>query len=402
MKSIDPHIFGQRLLKFRKTAGLNQEHVARELGISRPTYIAIEKGKRAASADEVIALAQAVRRQVHELVRDQEPVHIEPHLRMGVDASASDADQVIEGIASLEAFAEDYRALERLLAAPLTTNYPPEVRLPRRGHLHDFAEDVATGERSRLQLGDKPVIGLRRLLESEVGVRVFVDRLPSRVAGLYAFVAELGCCIMVNSQHPRERRRASLIHEYGHFLVDRYKPGVDYFFSGERKPANERFVEVFGMAFLMPATGVRRRFNETVDASGDFQVGDLVRAASFFDVSVQSMTYRLEGLGLVGKGTWELLVESKFKVSAARKDLKIPESATGDVKPGLPERYQILAAQAFGRGLISEGELARYLRCDRIAARETVAKYEQHAVITDEGEATGVSLPLEQSLFKMK
>ncbi len=402
MKSIDPHVFGQRLLKFRKLAGLNQEAVARKLGVSRPTYIAIEKGKRAASTDEILTLAGVVGRQVHELVRDQEPVRIEPHLRMGVDASASDAEQVHQGIGSLEAFAEDYIALEHLLNAPLVSNYPPEVRLPTRGSLADFAEDIAAGERSRLQLGDKPIIGLRRLLESEVGVRIFVDHLPSRVAGLYAFVDKLGCCIMVNSQHPRERRRASLVHEYGHFLVDRHKPGVDYFFSGERKPANERFVEMFGMAFLMPAPGVRRHFNETVDASGDFQVGDLVRTASFFDVSVQSMTYRLEGLGLIGKGTWDLLVESKFKVRTARKDLAIPEDAASDVTRGLPERYQLLAVQAFVRELISESELARYLRSDRIGAREMVAKYERHAAVSNGGEATDVNLPLEQSLFKMK
>src|SRR5205823_5044319 len=86
----------------------------------------------------------------------------------------------------------------------------------------------ASRERARLQLGDQPVPNLRELLESEVGIRIFFGSLPSRVAGLYAFVSELGCCMMINSRHPRERQRASLAHEYGHVLVDRHKPGIDY------------------------------------------------------------------------------------------------------------------------------------------------------------------------------
>ena len=47
---------------------------------------------------------------------------------------------------------------------------------------------------------------------------------------MYAYSAELGACILINRNHPPERRRVSMLHEYGHFLLstDRYKPGIDY------------------------------------------------------------------------------------------------------------------------------------------------------------------------------
>ena len=35
---------------------------------------------------------------------------------------------------------------------------------------------------------------------------------------MYAFVTNLGCCILVNRKHPEERRRVSMLHEYGHHL----------------------------------------------------------------------------------------------------------------------------------------------------------------------------------------
>jgi Zn-dependent peptidase ImmA (M78 family) len=279
----------------------------------------------------------------------------------------------------------------------LTPNYPPEVKLPQRGNLADFAEVVAARERARLQLGDQPVPNLRQLLESEVGVRIFYGDLPSRVAGLYAFVAELGCCMMINSRHPRERQLASIGHEYGHVLVDRHKPGIDYLSNQGRKPANERFVEAFAMAFLMPMTGVRRHFQDVYDTSGDFQVGDLVRLSSLYASSVQAMALRLESLGLLPKGSWDFLVEQGFKANTVKREMNLEELPTDRDAP-YPERYKLLAVQAFMQGKITESQFARFLRCDRIEAREIVAESRNHVEITPQGEREILDLPFEQSL----
>lgn len=398
---LDPRVFGERLAQYRKATGRTQEQVAEHLGVSRPTYIALEKGTRSPSPADIVRLAGLLNRSVHELVRPTLPLRLEPHLRAGIDATSKDAAELTSAIQALQQFAEDYRELEQKLDAPLATSYPPEVRLPKRGNLTDFAEGVAARERARLQLGDQPVPNLRQILESEVGIRILFGPLPSRVAGLYAFVVELGCCMMINARHPRERQRASLAHEYGHVIVDRYKPGIDYLNRAGRKPANEHFVEAFSMAFLMPGTGVRRHFQDVYNATEDFQVGDLVRLSSLYAVSVQAMALRLESLALIPKGTWDYLVEQGFKANTAKRELNLIASDAGH-EPAYPERYKLLAVHAFISERITESQLMRFLRCDRIEAREIVAESRHHVEVTPEGDREVLQLPFEKSLVSNK
>src|SRR6266403_1490732 len=159
---IDPRILGPRIAEARKARGKTQEEVAAYLECSRPTYIAIEKGDRAAKSDEIIKLASFLGRKVHELVRPTEPVvDLQPHLRAAVERmKGSDEDALHAAIDELQRLAEDYRDLENLMNAPLRFNYPPEIALNPRIDASQFAESVALQERQRLGLGDQPVIYL--------------------------------------------------------------------------------------------------------------------------------------------------------------------------------------------------------------------------------------------------
>jgi Zn-dependent peptidase ImmA (M78 family) len=188
---------------------------------------------------------------------------------------------------------------------------------------------------------------------------------------------------MVNRKHPPERRRASLAHEYGHSFVDRFKPGIDYLTDKVRKPANERFAEAFAMSFLMPASSLRRRFNEVVASTGDFQVADLCRMSHIYFVSIEAMTLRLERLRLISKGSREHLKESGFKVRRASEMLELPTNH--ETNDSLPERYRFLAASAFEQAKITEGQLARFLRCDPVTARGIVAEFLAVSDVSDDG-----------------
>ena len=284
------------------------------LNYSRPTYIAIEKGEGPAKAEEIVKLAAYFGRKVSELVRPGEPViDFQPHLRAAAEKTkADDRRELLAAIGDLHRLAADYRELEQMMNAPLRYNYPPQVALDTPIDVTELAGSVAGQERRRLGLAEQPVEQLRRLLEWEVGLRIFYWPLPASIAGMYAYADELGCCIMVNRKHPAPRRRLSLLHEYGHLVADRYKSGIDYLNMPSRKPANERFAEAFAISFLMPANAVRQRFHEIVAATKDFQVADLCRLGHFFFVSVETMALRLEQLSLIPKGSWKLIKESKF------------------------------------------------------------------------------------------
>jgi len=214
---------------------------------------------------------------------------------------------------------------------------------------------------------------------------------------MFGFSSDLGGVIAVNRKHPPERRRATLVHEYGHLITDRFRPGIDYVTFHGRKPANERFAEAFSMAFLMPATSVRRRFNEIVNESGDFQIADLCRLSHFYNTSVEAMTLRLEGLGLIPKGVRDHLQESGFEVRRAEAMLNLHQYPVTDNR--FPDRYVLLAVQAYDKGKVSEGELCGLLRCDRVTAREMVDRHLTTTAVSEDGEVRQIQLETNHSLL---
>ena len=399
LDAIDPKTLGQRITEARKARGATQKDVADHIGCSRPTYIAIEKGERPIDADEIRKIAIFLGRKIHELVRTGEPViELQPHLRAVAGKMKSNDETVLNaGIDELQRLAEDYRELEQLMKSPLQFNYPPVVELSKRLDPTQLAESVSIQERQRLGLGDQPVTNLRSILEWDVGLRVFYWALPSNIAGMYAYTQDLGCCILVNRNHPPEKRRATLLHEYGHLIVDRYQPGIDYLSFPGRKPANERFAESFGLSFLMPTSSLRKKFQEIVTTTGDFQVADLCRLSHFYFVSVEAMARRLEQLGLTPKGTWEALRESGLAPRKAQAQLELPSNPVSN--DPYPQRYKYLTVQAFEQGKISQGQLGRFLRCDPLAAREIVNQCRASTLVNDSGESMQLELPFEKSLL---
>lgn len=401
LEKIEPRVLGGRIADFRKACGKTQEETATHLGMSRPTYIAIEKGTRRATTDEVVKLAAFFGRSVHELVRQSAPmIELEPHLRAVVDQTRNGSEEVYEAIRQLHQFAVDYRELEQATGARPLENYPPVVRVPG-SRLADFAEDVAARERSRLHLGDGPVLELRQVLENNVGVRVFCIPTAATIAGMYAFVADLGYCILLNAKHPPARQRWTLAHEYGHFLADRHKPGVDYTQNAERVSVGERFADAFAMCFLMPATGLRRQYFDVTNSRGDFQVADLCRLANYYAVSAQAMTLRLESLGLIRKGTWDTLAEQGFKPETAKRNLQLQPRDATNWEP-YPARYKFLAVLAYSEDppKLSEGELAKYLRTDRVSTRQIVHDcISRSDDIGPDGDEAVVRIRLERSLL---
>src|SRR5690606_29693519 len=135
---------------------------------------------------------------------------------------------VSEAIDKLAEFVDDYQfLLEKNNARLFQAMTPPHIDRSAM-ELDALPARVAQHERSRLGFGEREPIGDLRKTLDEVGVHVFIDALHSKLAGLYSYVAGFGYCILINRLHPRERMRWTIAHEYGHFVFDRDKPGVDY------------------------------------------------------------------------------------------------------------------------------------------------------------------------------
>ena len=394
-----PRIIGQRLAEARKFRSIKQDDAAEAIGVSRPTFIAIEKGERKATSTEIVKLAAFYGHPVSQFVRTMEPLtDFQPHFRVAMEkVKPADAEQLKAAIREFKEFVVNYLDLEQRMKSPMRMNYPQPVELNPRVNVTELAEDVASRERQRLGLGDQPISNVRSLLESEVGVRIFFTRLPRMFAGMYIFVDGLGGCMLINSVHPADKQRASISHEYAHLIVDRYTAGIDYLTIKGRKPANERFAESFAMSFLIPAASVRFRFNEIVNTTGNFQVGDLVKLKHFYSVSMEAMALRLESLGLLKQGTWDLQKEKGLPIREAEKRLGLVSELRPE--PAYPDRYKFLAVHAYERGELSEKELANYLRCDIWEARRVIQESMSSMEVDAEGQAHPMQADFEISLL---
>lgn len=398
MDAVNPVELGARLREARAAGGWTQEQAADALGVARTTMVAIEKGERRLSPEELIVLAKLYGRKVSTLLRPGVPVEdFSVQLRGALPPEAPIDAELLPRIREFERLCDDYLELERLLGAPLPRHDPPPYSLEGMDP-EPFAEDVANAERNRLGLGDAPVLNLRAVLEGDVGLRVFYLDLESNVAGMFAFTEEYGGALAINRNHPAERRRHSMAHEYGHYLTNRYRSEITFLGRYERRPPEERFAETFGRAFLMPAAGLRRRYNEVarqrnLENRGGVTPGDLCRLAHFYYVSFEAMTRRLEELALIRPGTWQRLRQQGFRVKEAWQLLGLQEHPIEDDL--LPSRYRYLAVEAWHRGLLSEGQLASFLRVDRLSARRLVWQIELQQVDADGGDdPSALFLPL--------
>ena len=400
LSSIDPTVVGERLAEARSARGLTQQQVADSLGVARTTITAIEKGIRAPRAEELVQMATLYGRQVGSLVRPPSTSQVSPFIvqfrAARVPAGAKNNAQYDDDIRMFQLLCEDYAELELLLDSPMARRYPNQYDIQSTA-VDIAAEEIATSERNRLGLGDGPLSNLWGLLESDVGLRIFAPRLSSSLAGLFAYTDELGGCIAVNANHPEERRRWTATHEYAHFLTDRYRAEITTLPAYRRMPETERFADSFARYFLMPTSGIVRRFQAQKRSKGGvITPADVLILCQQYVVSFQAMVLRLEDLKLLPSGTWEYLRDEGFKPRSARKhmDLALPAPE----RSMLPLRFEILAVQAYTRELLSEGRLAQFLRTDRLGARKCVQELTESSPYDEDGEWFQAPLDLNRSL----
>jgi hypothetical protein len=179
----------------------------------------------------------------------------------------------------------------------------------------------------------------------------------------------VGACILLNAKQPWERRAMTAAHELGHFLTNRSV--VDLVELGESlNGPDERFANAFAYAFLLPASGVRRKFQDIVESDKKFTARHLILLAHAFHVSVEAICRQLERLELLPLGSFESLKRRGLNKESVRGVLG--DLAPTDDRMPKPPRLAHLVASAYGRGLVSEGQLAHMLGMDRVEVRELI------------------------------
>lgn len=381
---IPPVEIGERLRLAREAVKIKQAQAADAINVARTTIVAIEKGERRARMNELQQLARLYQTSVNALLR-QESVHIDlaPRFRTMISPEDTATDQAVALLAEL---AKAEVELENLLGIKWTRNYPPE-RPMLRGDVRAQAENDAMELRQRLGLGIAPISDVVTLLEMELGVRVYVRRFDGRICGLFAYDETLGACILLNANHPRERRNQTAGHETGHFISTRRQPEVLYLERGANS-REERYADAFGHAFLTPARAVMQKFQEVTAGSDNLSRRHVIILSHFFGVSREAMVRRLEELRLVKQGTWDWFqANGNITDEQARQvlgDLSAPDAYKAEADRPTTLRLNLLASEAYRKELFSEGQLARMLRLDRVELREILTNQELEGSETNE------------------
>ena len=216
-QALGPVEVGERLRLVREGAKITQAAAAAALNVARTTLVAIEQGQRRARLDELQQLAALYGVSLNALLR-REAVHVDlrPRFRRAGEAG----DSVESAAALLTGLVQAEVELENLLGVQRNRSDPPERPL-LPGDVVIQAEQDAFELRQWLGLGLAPIHDMTTLLELQLGARVFVRRLPARLAGLYAYDDGVGACILLNAAHPRDRRAQTAAHELGHFSLHR-------------------------------------------------------------------------------------------------------------------------------------------------------------------------------------
>jgi len=384
-EEIDAVEVGERLRIAREAANITQADAANAIGVARTTLVAMEQGQRRARIKEVQQLARQYGTSVNALLR-QESVHVdlEPRFRKlpeSCDHAAESAVQLLSNLAKAEV------ELENLLGIKRNRNYPPE-RPILKGDVRAQAEEDAAELRQRLGLSISPISDIVTLLELELGVRVYIRKLDGKISGLFAYDEVLGPCMLLNANHPRERRAQSAAHETGHMVSNRRQPEILHNHELENS-RQERYANAFGRAFLTPARAVKQKFQEVTAGSDRLTRRHVIVLSHFFGVSREAMVRRLEELGLTKAGTWDWFQANggitDEQVKQVLGDLATPDKHKADADRPTTLRLNLLAAEAYQRELLSEGQLARLLHLDRIELREILDGMEIEGSAADAG-----------------
>ncbi|ESZ04805.1 transcriptional regulator [Mesorhizobium sp. L48C026A00] len=360
---------GERIRIARESAGKTQAEAAEAIGVARTTLVAMEKGTRRAKIGELQRLAGFLDTNTNALLR-KEAVHVEltPRFRKLTENEEPSVAKAADLLAQLVRAEVE---LEALLGVEYARNLPPERRI-LVGDVRQQAEQHALELRHWLGLGLAPIADIVTLLELQMGVRVYARRLAAKISGLFAYDEKIGACILLNANHPIDRRTQTAAHELGHLVATRGDAEI-YEIDELEGSREEKYANAFARSFLTPAQAVRQKFAEVTAGATNLTRRHVIVLAYYFHVSREALVRRLEELQLTKRGTWDWFVQNgnitDEQAQQVLGDVSTSDRLKDDAARPVSLKTGLMAYEAAKRGLLSEGQIARLLHLDRIQVR---------------------------------
>ena len=359
--------------------------------LPRTAITQMEAGNRSVSTLELAKLAELYLRPVsyflQEGARDEDEDVLVALYRAAPGLDSDPATH--EEVARCVSLCREGVSLERILGRSPRSGPPNyEVRLPRSSwEAVAQGEQIAVEERQRLGIGNAPIADVSEVIASQ-GIWASDVGLPNEMSGVFLRHPSIGFSILVNSSHPRGRKRFSYAHEYAHALLDRDR-NIAISSTDNSSEMVERRANAFAAAFLMPRNGVYdalrgldkglpSRQEQTIFdvASGGhmdaefrsparsqrINFKDIAMLAHRFGVSYQAALYRLKSLRHLSHAeSREFLEQEEFGRQLLRelskfRDVEEPEAPQYRDRE-LRSEIAHLAIEAYRREEISRGRV---------------------------------------------
>ena len=207
----------------------------------------------------------------------------------------------------------------------------------------DDVEELADDLRKKWNLGNNPIPDMTALLE-ERGIKVLMLELPDNVSGLTCFVHSANSddpfpIVIVNQNHPLERRRSTLAHELAHRIFD-----GEYLGDDEEKAAQR-----FAGCFLVQRDHLKRNYGAQPRAKLAYE--EIIRLKHIYRVSASALVVRLEQVGVIGKPVVSTLFQTiGRKWRSSEPDMIENESDRGVMEA--PERFRRITLFALAENYI--------------------------------------------------
>lgn len=398
----------ERLKLAREELELTQEQVARWLGIRRPAVAEIESATRAVKSEELVRLAALYGRSLTWLVEGE--MGTEEKVQAALFRADDDADPALQReVAKLARRCHIVFELEKKLRSGRTghrTSHVPQygdtAALGDRSTALEHGKEVAYQERARLGIGDSAPLRDPWGVVEDAGIRVFSLELGKEHAidGIFARGQEEQACVGVNVDKWVTRQVFTVVHEYGHALMDSDVTGEACATSqawkgkGSRYANRELRANQFAAVFLVPREALlwfldsRGKLGRGANAKAEgLTAVEMVRAQDHFGTSGDMLLWRLRNEGFVTASERRELREELDRLGT----VAIARSLGYDLRRFAQPfgRAHEIALRAYAKGHLSLGVLAELFDRTKEQMRDQLRAWGIHQEFAEEDVLVG-------------
>lgn len=339
---------GERLKIARRIAGLSQQALAEEVGVSKMAISKYERGQVIPGSAMLLRLARALGIKIEFFFRPITVTLTSPSFRCRASLPKKQREAILR---QTQEWLERYLEVESFFNELPSFTLPPD--LDRRVASLDEVERVALDLRRGWNLGLDPIENLMEVLEdqgSKVGLVDGHDAFDSLTLWANGEVP----VIVVKRNVPGDRQRSNLAHELGHLVLE---PVGDV----DAEKAARRFAG----AFLVPKSVARFELGperHTLD------VHELHSLKHKYGLSMQAWIYRAKELEILSESAVEGLFRYFSQQGWRRQEPGDP------IPPEEPGRMERLVIRAWAEDMITKSRAAELLGIPLVQFWEKKAK----------------------------